>query len=372
MNPTDKPIKLNLGSKHRKLEGFVNLDKLFGWRFQDGLGDYEQGCVDGITISHALMFLTIDELRVFMAEMWRVLRPGGVVRITEDDTENIDSSMYKTGCIPSGPACLTGPKMMRELLEETGFMVYDVDATKTHFYDNSLIQAYRGGPPLRFFIEGSKGPAMSPGCLALMKGLQKSGPKIQLLDCSRDNLPEFFSVMGYTIGAEVGVYKGAFTEKFCIAGLKMFAVDPWKAYQGAGRTQKEQDRQDFLYGHTQRTLAPYKDCTIIRADSTEGVKQFEDESLDFVYLDGDHSFAHIAADIVAWSKKVRRGGIIAGHDYFYFPPHRKNLICHVAPVVDAFVTVNEIPTLYIIGPDEHAAHKDNRYPSWMFFKHENY
>ena len=62
-------IKLNLGSKYRKLPGFDNLDKLFGWYFQEGLPQYADQSVDGITISHALMFLTPSELRTFAKEM---------------------------------------------------------------------------------------------------------------------------------------------------------------------------------------------------------------------------------------------------------------------------------------------------------------
>lgn len=149
-------IKLNLGCKRRKLSGFDNLDKIYGWLFQDGLPQYADGTVDGITISHAIMFLTVPELKTFMKEAWRVLKTGGVIRITEDDTENPSSDMYGTGCIASGPRCLTGPKMMREILEEAGFKAYDVDRKTTHFYDESLMQAYRGGPPKRFFIEGVK------------------------------------------------------------------------------------------------------------------------------------------------------------------------------------------------------------------------
>lgn len=149
-------LKLNLGCKRRKLPGFDNLDKIYGWYFQDGLPQYDDSTVDGITISHALMFLNIFELETFMREMWRVLKIGGVVRITEDDTENPLSITYQTGCVASGPRCLTGPKMMREMLEKTGFTVYDVDRTATHFVDTSLMQAYRGGPPKYFFMEGIK------------------------------------------------------------------------------------------------------------------------------------------------------------------------------------------------------------------------
>ncbi|MEO6508400.1 MAG: methyltransferase domain-containing protein, partial [Patescibacteria group bacterium] len=194
-NSREKIIKLNLGSKQRKLPGFDNLDKIFGWHFQDGLPQYGDNSVEGITISHALMFLTLAELETFMGEMWRVLKNGGVVRITEDDTENPKSSMYKTGNIKSGPNCLTGPKMMRTYLEKAGFTVYDVDRETTHFHDKSLMQAYRGGAPKFFFIEGVKevtsettksqtpetATATKPS--ALLEGIKHEGKPYEIVDC---------------------------------------------------------------------------------------------------------------------------------------------------------------------------------------------
>lgn len=361
-------VKLNLGSKYRRLEGFDNLDKIFGWHFQDGLPDYKDNSVDGITISHALMFLTPSELTTFTKIMYKVLKPGGIVRITEDDTENKQSLWYKTGNLKSNPCCLTGPEMMRQVLENAGFQVFDVDRKTTHFYDKSLMQSYRGGQPNVFFIEGVKKTTASADSSGLLQGIKNKGLPYEIPNCSRDDLPQFFSDLGFKVGAEIGVYKGAFTEKFCQAGLKMFAIDPWMAYQGAGRTQQEQARQNFLFGHTTRTLAPYKDCEIIRSTSMDALKYFEDESLDFVYIDGDHSFKHIAADIEEWAKKVKKGGIVSGHDYFWFNPRQTRLVCQVGPVVDAYVKAFEIDSFYIFGADPNAPEKDNRYPSWMFFK----
>lgn len=57
------------------------------------------------------------------------------------------------------------------------------------------------------------------------------------------------------------------------------------------------------------------DLRHIRANSTEAVKQFADQSLDFVFIDADHRFEAVSADICAWLPKVKRGGILAGHDY---------------------------------------------------------
>lgn len=205
--------------------------------------------------------------------------------------------------------------------------------------------------------------------MKLIEAIKQTGKPFNIPDCSRDELPKFFKEMGFKVGAEIGVHKGAFTEKFCKEGLKMYAIDPWMPYLGSGRTQQKQDRQDFLYKHASGTLAPY-DCTVIRKTSVDALSDFEDYSLDFVYIDGDHEFSHIATDLVEWTKKVKAGGVVSGHDYFHTDPCARNLICHVGPVVDAYVDVFGIANLYIFGrskPLEEEA-KDDRCPSWMWIK----
>ena len=58
-----------------------------------------------------------------------------------------------------------------------------------------------------------------------------------------------------------------------------------------------------------------KGGTLIRNFSTQAAAEFDDDSIDFVYLDGDHQYQAIKQDIAAWYGKVRSGGILAGHDY---------------------------------------------------------
>lgn len=53
----------------------------------------------------------------------------------------------------------------------------------------------------------------------------------------------------------------------------------------------------------------------IQSASLEAVKQFNDESLDFVYIDAAHDYENVKADIMAWLPKVKKTGIIAGDDY---------------------------------------------------------
>lgn len=59
--------------------------------------------------------------------------------------------------------------------------------------------------------------------------------------------------------------------------------------------------------------------TII-GDSSQSANQFEDGSLDFVFLDADHVYSNVKKDILAWLPKIKKGGILAGHDYKDFHP----------------------------------------------------
>lgn len=206
--------------------------------------------------------------------------------------------------------------------------------------------------------------------MRLSEGIKLQGKPVTIPDCSRDELPAFFKEMNFKTGAEVGVYKGEFTEKFCKEGLKMFAIDPWIGFSGQGRSQRLQERQDFLYEHTKRVLAPYENCTIIRKLSQDAVKEFATRSLDFVYIDGDHRFPYVAHDIYEWYWKIRRGGIISGHDYFCTIPEANNILCHVKAVVDAFVETSCIGNFWIFGRSKPLEQelKDDKFLSWMFFK----
>jgi len=56
---------------------------------------------------------------------------------------------------------------------------------------------------------------------------------------------------------------------------------------------------------------------MVRLPSVEAAKLFDDESFDTVFIDGNHFYEDVCADIDAWLPKVRKGGILCGDDYFY-------------------------------------------------------
>lgn len=160
------PLRLNLGCGTRgneswhPIRGFVNMDKSLGWKFEDGLRGFAEGSVDGITISHSLMFVSIEFWPRLFAELARVLRPGGVLRVTEDDTTNASSSRLG-GWKGSQPAItLTDAAMLRTHMEAAGLTVHDVDPETTRYADDSLRQAWHGEPPHVFHIEGVRSSAV--------------------------------------------------------------------------------------------------------------------------------------------------------------------------------------------------------------------
>lgn len=191
--------------------------------------------------------------------------------------------------------------------------------------------------------------------MKIINALKQKGTPFTILNSTREDLPAFFKEMGFTVGAEVGVYKAEYAEKFCKAGLKMYGIDPYHSYASAGRAAKDQSRQEFLYEHAMRVTKPYTNYTMIRKTSMDAVKHFKDRSLDFVYIDGDHSFKHVAEDIYEWVYKVRKGGIISGHDYRPNQDSIEKQIRHVGRVVDAYTLAFQVENWFEIGTNDHAS-----------------
>ena len=121
---------------------------------------------------------------------------------------------------------------------------------------------------------------------------------------------------------EIGSWKGKSTAFMAVeianSGKKIdfYCVD---TFEGSVEHQNNPELP-HLYEIFKNNMKPvegyYKD---LRMTSLQAVQQFADESLDFVFIDGSHEYQDIKDDINAWLPKVKRGGILAGHDY-YFPP----------------------------------------------------
>ncbi len=167
----------------------------------------------------------------------------------------------------------------------------------------------------------------------------ESGSPITVPNFGRSDLASLFTELGFTKGAEIGVLLGQYSKILCEANpkLSLYCIDPWKTYKEY-QDLTPQKTFNKLYKQAKELLAPYK-CKLIRKKSMDAVPDFDDNSLDFVYIDGNHEFASEANDIFEWSKKVRPGGIVAGHDY---RKYREKSFSHSYEVVNAYTDAYRI------------------------------
>lgn len=182
---------------------------------------------------------------------------------------------------------------------------------------------------------------------------------------NRTDLAACFGALGFKHGAEVGVESGRYAQELCEQnpGVHLLCVDAWAAYRGY-REHVTQAKVDGLFAAAQERLKPFR-VDFIRKFSVEGAKEIRDESLDFVYIDANHSYPYVVADIAAWLPKVRKGGVLAGHDYC----RRKNIDLHVIEAVDGWTQAYRVKPWFLIGHTGIAPgdHRD-RPKSWMWVK----
>lgn len=156
---------------------------------------------------------------------------------------------------------------------------------------------------------------------------------------TRDTFAELLGELNFNKGAEVGVQSGMYSEVLLVKNpnLHLQCVDPWSAYLKVSDEQSE-----VAYQLAIKRLEPYKDrVTFVRKPSVEASRDFPDNSLDFVYIDGAHDFDNVMLDILHWVPKVKRGGIISGHDYYVF--FRGGVI----KAVDYYIAAHGISMWYV-------------------------
>lgn len=137
---------------------------------------------------------------------------------------------------------------------------------------------------------------------------------------TRRHLAEQFAGLGFTNGAEIGVADGRYSELLLqtIPGLRLLCVDPWKPYKGNTRGGSQAQHDGNLDAAMARFRPYVGRVSLAVMVSLEAVRNVAEASLDFVYIDGNHAFDYVLQDLVAWSSRVRPGGIVAGHDCYDF------------------------------------------------------
>ena len=100
--------------------------------------------------------------------------------------------------------------------------------------------------------------------------------------------------------------------------IRLYAVDTWKgaASDAAGMAHTVAQHGGSVKEVFLANIKPVHDYVVpVEKTSSEAAATFENKSLDFVFIDADHFYESVVADIKAWLPKVKPGGVLAGHDY---------------------------------------------------------
>jgi len=132
-------------------------------------------------------------------------------------------------------------------------------------------------------------------------------------------------------GAEIGTWEGQNAAAFLENNprLALVAVDMWDLHslqpdseyvnQGSdkiARLLKNAKVGQQAYQRTLRATEKYEErCTLTRSSSEEAASAMPDRSLNFAYIDADHTERGCRSDIRLWLPKIKDGGYLAGHDY---------------------------------------------------------
>lgn len=199
----------------------------------------------------------------------------------------------------------------------------------------------------------------------------KTRMPLEIPNVGRTTLAEWLNELDYKIGVEVGVASGEYSEAICKANpqMRVYGVDPYSPQKGYRDYTKSSTFEKF-HEEAQARLAAYNNYEFVYKPSMDAVRNFADQSLDFVYIDANHQEPFITQDIAQWYKKIKPGGILAGHDYSRPKSNDDMSPSHnVRDAVRAYTASNDIKLWFVLGRKSlnEGLIRDNP-RSWMWVK----
>jgi hypothetical protein len=231
---------------------------------------------------------------------------------------------------------------------------YDPIYTK----DDSIYETCRNSSVVQFY-HGMKSDYELQKTINWMQGDKKMLVRIE--ESRESYVPSV--VRDMKVGVEIGVFKGQFSkillEKW---NGTLYLVDPWRALGDEYEDSSNHSQHVTAYQEAMENVKGFEDrAFMIRALSTQAANLFTEESLDFVYIDGNHAYDFVKEDIETWWPKLKKGGALMGHDYLNMEwykdlngaPNRKDKYIYasdgeyfgvfgVNPAVDEFCAKNDL------------------------------
>lgn len=184
---------------------------------------------------------------------------------------------------------------------------------------------------------------------------------------SRELFPRLLNSLGLTgVAVEVGVQRAKFSEHLLRhwKGTTLVSIDPWREFQTeeyVDVANVPQSRHDQFYMESIRRLRRFGARSVIwRLLSGEAASLVDDGSVDFCYLDADHSYEAVRQDLRFWYSKVAGGGVLAGHDYILDGKYSFGRF-GVHAAVQEFAKQRDLEVFV-------TAESDGRFPSWFIVK----
>lgn len=122
------------------------------------------------------------------------------------------------------------------------------------------------------------------------------------------------------VGCEIGVYKGFFSERILRIAKpkKLYLIDTWDEAYTTGSKFDTQSGHDSRYHSVLQAFKTQLDrgtVEVLRTTSDKAVTNFAPNSLDFVYIDGDHSYNQVRKDLENYYPLIKLNGMLCGDDY---------------------------------------------------------
>ena len=126
-----------------------------------------------------------------------------------------------------------------------------------------------------------------------------------------------------SVGCELGVWKGDFSEEILnmVKPTRLYLVDPWLyqpefpgSWYGGGVARNQKDMDD-IFEAVKNKFSNCSGVEIIRKKTKELAGEISDDSLDWVYIDGNHQYEFVLNDLKTFFPKVKTEGVLCGDDY---------------------------------------------------------
>jgi hypothetical protein len=114
------------------------------------------------------------------------------------------------------------------------------------------------------------------------------------------------------VGCEIGVYGGEASVLFASKVEGLACIDTWSEEHNPTGQNQSMHEIEMLFDERVKGSPNIKKLKI---PSLLASKTFNNESLDFVYIDAGHTYPNATEDLTAWYPKIKCGGVFAGHDY---------------------------------------------------------